>query len=69
MTGAPQWHNQQISFTPLSTYMQLGSDGEPNRKYNPDWGYRNGVEMAKNQLLPQTGMSLNWDWNMSENLS
>lgn len=67
MTGAPQWHNNRFSFTPLSTYMQLGSDGEPNRKYNPDWGYRNGVEMANRiNYYHKPVLSLNWDWNMSE---
>lgn len=69
MTGAPQWHNQRTTYASISDYITYNSDkdGTPNRKYNPDWGWRNG-EVLSNRVnyYHKPIMSLNWDWNMSE---
>lgn len=74
ITGAPQWHNQRTTYSSIQNYLDM-SDGlldkkygsEPNRKYNPDWGWRNG-EVVSNRVnyYHKPVMSLNWDWNMSE---
>jgi outer membrane cobalamin receptor len=40
-TGAPQWHNQRSFANPISEYLKYGKNGEPNIKYNSDWGYKN----------------------------
>lgn len=74
ITGAPQWHNQRTTFLPISTYLDMG-DGkldkinadEPNRRYNADWGWRNG-EVLSNRVnfYHKPVISLNWDWKMSE---
>ena len=73
MTGAPQWHNQRTTYSPISTFLDMG-DGkldkvysdEPNRRYNPDWGWRNG-EVLSNRVnyYHKPVISLNWDWKMS----
>ncbi len=66
MTGAPQWHNNRGSFINISEYLKYGEDGEPNRKYNSDWGYRNGEAIANRiNYYHKPVMSLNWDWNIS----
>lgn len=65
-TGAPQWHNQRYYQVALSTLLQYGEDGKPNRKYNGDWGYLNGEEYAiRRNYYHKPIMSLNWDWNIS----
>lgn len=69
ITGAPQWHNQRSSYTTIANYINFNEDknGEPDRKYNADWGWRNG-EVISNRVnyYHKPVMSLNWDWNMSE---
>ena len=66
-TGAPQWHDQRNTFVSLDTYLKYGSNGEPNLKYNSDWGYLNGKEynIRKNYYHKPVG-SINWDWKMNE---
>ncbi|MBS1571180.1 MAG: TonB-dependent receptor, partial [Bacteroidetes bacterium] len=69
MTGAPQWHNNRFSYTTIQDYIKYnnGDGTNPNRKYNPDWGYRNG-EVFSNRVnyYHKPVISLNWDWNISE---
>lgn len=65
MTGAPQWHNQNFTNT-IQTYMKYGKDGEPNRKYNSNWGLLNGEEFSTNtNFYSKPIMSVNWDWKIS----
>jgi hypothetical protein len=66
LTGAPQQHNQRGFFTPLSSYLKYGKDGEPNEKYNPDFGYRNGEEFTfAGNFYHKPVTSLNWEWDIS----
>lgn len=68
MTGAPQWHNQRNTFSTITNYIKYGSvnGGDPNRKYNPDWGYLNGEEFSfRRNYYHKPVMSLNWDWNIN----
>ncbi|NAW52013.1 TonB-dependent receptor plug domain-containing protein [Elizabethkingia argentiflava] len=67
ITGAPQWHNQRRFAIPIGTYLKYGKNGDPNRKYNSDWGYLNGREysMAVNYYHKPV-MSLNWDWSIDD---
>jgi hypothetical protein len=66
-TGAPQWHNQR-SFAPtIATYKQYGADGNPNIRYNSDWGYLNGQEYSfRTNFYHKPIMSLNWDYKINE---
>lgn len=72
ITGAPQNHNNRYSYIKLGDYFTYGGrDGEPNRKYNPDWGYYtgpNGVleKSARMNYYHKPVMSFNWDWNINE---
>jgi outer membrane receptor protein involved in Fe transport len=66
-TGAPQWHNQRSSSITIDTYKKYGTDGEPNIKYNSDWGYLNGEKfnMYTNYYHKPVG-SINWDYSINE---
>lgn len=66
-TGAPQWHDQRSTFISLDTYLKYGSNGEPNTRYNSDWGYLNGEQynLRTNYYHKPVG-SINWDWNINE---
>ncbi len=66
LTGAPQQHNQRGAFTPLSSYLAYGENGEPNEKYNLDYGYRNGEEFTfSGNFYHKPVASLSWDWDIS----
>ena len=43
-TGAPQWHNQRSTAPTIAQFIKYGTNGEPNRRYNNDWGILNGKE-------------------------
>lgn len=67
ITGAPQWHNNRSTSSTISDYIKYnnGDGTNPNRKYNPDWGYRNGEVFAnRNNYYHKPIMSLNWDWKI-----
>lgn len=67
LTGAPQEHNQRSFQIKISELLKYGKDGEPNRRYNADWGYLNGEEFsARANYFHKPVMSLNWDYKMSE---
>jgi hypothetical protein len=67
-TGAPQWHHQRSFANPISEYLKYGKDGEPNIKYNSDWGYKNGEEftLARN-FYSKPVASVNWDYKINDN--
>ncbi|WP_348823923.1 TonB-dependent receptor [Flavobacterium aestuarii] len=69
-TGAPQWHDQRSSNITIAQYQQYGVDGEPNIKYNSDWGYLNGEKfnMVRNYYHKPVG-SINWDYKINETTS
>jgi tonB-dependent receptor len=70
-TGASQWHNQR-AYRPTIAEAQRygGSEDQPNRRYNPDWGYLDGEEYSiKKNVYQKPVAMLNWDWNMSESTS
>lgn len=65
-TGAPQWHMQNYQ-SRISDFIKYGENGEPNRKYNPNWGYLNGDVYSQSvNFYSKPVASVNWDWNMSE---
>ncbi|WP_188049096.1 TonB-dependent receptor domain-containing protein [Flavobacterium sp. GP15] len=66
-TGAPQWHNQRSTSISLATYLKYGSNGEPNTRYNSDWGNLGGEEynIRRNYYHKPVG-SINWDWKINE---
>jgi outer membrane cobalamin receptor len=67
-TGAPQWHNQRYYAPSLDSYLKYGgSNGEPNIKYNGDWGYLNGeVFTWRRNFYHKPIASVNWDWKISD---
>jgi len=67
-TGAPQWHNQRYYAPKLSDYIKYGGvDGEPNIRYNSDWGYLNGEEFSwRRNFYHKPVSSLNWEWKIND---
>ncbi|WP_396165379.1 TonB-dependent receptor [Flavobacterium sp.] len=66
-TGAPQWHNQRGTAVTVADYIKYGQDGEPNIKYNADWGMLNGKEYNfRTNYYHKPVMSLNWDYKISD---
>ncbi|SFT12397.1 TonB-dependent Receptor Plug Domain [Zhouia amylolytica] len=67
VTGAPQQHNQRGFAPSISDYIRYGQNGDPNIKYNSDFGYRNGEEFTfSGNFYHKPVTSLNWDWNISD---
>ncbi len=68
-TGAPQWHDQRSNAPTIAQYLTYGGDGEPNIRYNSDWGYLNGKEFNfRTNYYHKPVMSLNWDSKLSEKM-
>lgn len=69
-TGAGQWHHQRSSWLSIRDYQNFGGDDDINRKFNLDWGTLNGEEynIRRNFYNKPIG-TLNWDWNISDNVS
>lgn len=68
-TGAPQWHHQRSFANTLTDYLKYGSNGEPNTKYNSDWGYRNGEEFSwARNYYHKPVMSINWDYKINDKM-
>jgi hypothetical protein len=66
-TGAPQWHNQRGTAVSIADYIKYGQNGEPNIKYNADWGMLNGAEYNfRTNYYHKPVMSLNWDYKISD---
>ncbi len=68
ITGAPQVHNQRSFQSTISDHIKYGgTEEDPNRKYNQNWGYLNGEEysMTRNYFHKPV-MSLNWDWKITD---
>ncbi len=67
-TGAPQWHHQRSREIAISDYIRYGGeDGEPNIRYNDQWGYLNGEEYSfRRNFYHKPVMSLNWEWAISD---
>jgi len=66
-TGAPQWHHQRSFAETIATYQRFGSDGEPNIKFNPAYGYYKGEEFSlRRNFYHKPVMSLNYDWKISD---
>jgi len=69
-TGAPQWHHQNSRAVEIYNLQKYGEDGEPNTKYNAQWGYLNGKEFSfRRNFYHKPVMSLNWDWVFNERSS
>jgi hypothetical protein len=68
-TGAPQWHHQRNFANTLNDYLKYGSNGEPNIKYNSDWGYKNGEEFSwARNYYHKPVMSVNWDYKINDKM-
>ena len=66
-TGAPQWHNQRSNYISIQDYLKYGSDGEPNRRYNSDWGnYKGKAFNFRRNVYHKPVMMLNWDWTIDD---
>lgn len=65
-TGAPQWHMQNFQSS-IANFIKYGENGEPNRRYNSNWGYMNGDIMSQSiNFYSKPVASVNWDWKISE---
>lgn len=66
-TGAPQTHGQRSTYTSIDEYIAQGSNGDPNIKYNKDWGYLDGkMYNGKQNYYHKPVMSINYDWQINE---
>jgi len=66
-TGAPQSHDQRSTFISLDEYQNASANGDPNIKYNKDWGYLNGKEFNwRRNFYHKPVASLNWNWHINE---
>ncbi len=67
VTGAPQWHHQRSRATSIENQILYGDgDGEPNRRYNEDWGYLNGEEFSfRRNFYHKPVISLSWTWDVN----
>jgi len=67
VTGAPQWHHQRSRANSISDHIKYGTDGEPDIKYNSDWGYLDGKEFSfRRNFYHKPVISLNWDYELSD---
>ncbi len=65
VTGAPQWHHQRSYAPSISKY--LGTETEPDIRYNGDWGTLDGEEFSfRRNFYHKPVAALNWDLNLSE---
>ncbi|TMM59247.1 TonB-dependent receptor [Maribacter algarum] len=66
VTGAPQWHHQRSRAVSIENQIQFGDgDGEPNRRYNEDWGFLNGEEFSfRRNFYHKPVISLSWTWDV-----
>jgi len=65
-TGAPQWHNQRSTSPTIAQYIAAGNPGDPDIKYNRDFGYLNGKEYSfKTNYYHKPVASLNWDYEIN----
>jgi hypothetical protein len=66
ITGAPQWHNQRSNAPTIAQFIKYGQNGEPNRRYNSDWGTLNGEEYNfRTNYYHKPIASLNWDYKIT----
>lgn len=66
-TGAPQTHGQRSTYTSIEEHIAQGSNGDPNIRYNKDWGYLNGEKYnGKENFYHKPVMSINYDWQINE---
>ena len=74
LTSAPQWHDQRSYASTISDYIKYNpeNNGDPNRRYNSDFGYYTNSEGKRVAMANRANyyakpvMMLNWDWTMSE---
>lgn len=67
ITGAPQQHNQRSRGVEISDYLKYGENGEPDIKYNPNWGILDGKEYTfAGNFYHKPVISLNWDYELSD---
>jgi len=68
-TGAPQWHHQRSYAPKISDYIAYGGvDGEPNIRYNSDWGYYNGEVFSwRRNFYHKPIASLNIEYEINDN--
>jgi hypothetical protein len=68
ITGAPQWHNQRSAAPTIAQFIKYGTNGEPNRRYNSDWGLLNGQEYNfRTNYYHKPIASINWDYKITDN--
>jgi len=68
-TGAPQWHNQHSRAYEIKNHIKYNpaQDGQPDFKFNDNWGYRNGKEYTwRRNFYHKPIMSVNWEYKVSE---
>lgn len=63
--GAGQWHHQRDLWLSIRDYENYG--GDDFRKFNGDWGMRDGEEFTfRRNFYNKPLASVNWDWEISD---
>lgn len=66
-TGAPQWHNQRSTSPTIAQFIKYGKGGEPNIRYNNDYGYLNGEEYSfKTNFYHKPVASFNYNFKIND---
>ena len=67
-TGAGQWHHQRSTWLSIRDHVNFG--GDDFRKFNADWGTKDGEEYTfRRNFYNKPIGTLNWDWNINDKLS
>lgn len=68
-TGAPQFHDQRSTAPTINQYLLYSDNGDPNIRYNNDWGYLNGGEYNfRTNYYHKPVAMLNWDYKISQKM-
>lgn len=68
-TGAPQFHDQRSTAPTINQYLLYSDNGDPNIRYNNDWGYLNGSEYNfRTNYYHKPVAMLNWDYKISQKM-
>ncbi|WP_395057708.1 TonB-dependent receptor [Flavobacterium sp.] len=66
-TGAPQWHNQRSASPTIAQFIKYGNGGEPNIRYNSDYGYLNGEEYSfRTNFYHKPVASFNYNFKIND---
>jgi len=68
--GAGQWHHQRSSWVSIRDYINFGTPGKIDQRWNTDAGFLNGEEYnMRRNFYNKPLATLNWDWDINSTTS